>query len=122
MTIAVHDNVGNENVGQGNLKILLLILPGLAHNQDRFGNMLTSSAGQHELWTALIDLLDKGEIREAHLPRSVPASGKVQRVRLTGAKVVGKKLKFILMFGILALALDPVDFQKEVHRSACVAS
>ena len=84
--------------------------------------MLASRASAQKFCAALVDLFDKVEVREAHLTGAVPAASEVLGMRLVRAEAVGQKLKFILVLGILALAIDSVDFQKIVNRSACSGS
>src|ERR1700756_2228634 len=50
------------------------------------------------------------------------ASGVVHCARLRGAKIERQQLKFALVLGILALAINSVYFQEVVHRSVCCGS
>src|SRR5262249_4115498 len=99
---------GDQQVGQSDLEVLLLVLAGLPAGQDRLLEVDPGGASDHEFGRTLVALHDEVEVLHADLAGAAAAAA---RVRAGLALAPGPRLQvdLTLVLGVLGLALDAVD-------------
>src|SRR6266853_2754935 len=110
---------GDEEVGEGDSKIGLLIRARLPAGQYALLDVLSRGARIGQFRSRLVNLLGEMEVLHAHLARAAATTG-VTGAGIRFAPRPGLDVNFALVLRVRALAIDSVNLQEKIYLSHLV--